>query len=99
VAGSGSYPVNATNRLIVVHEKRGYRNFEANLPKTPTLRELRKYWRGLFRSADHFGTGTYSGKIGETIAMKKPSKHLIAEVPRSVTKVGMTIGIDLGDVS
>ena len=30
--------------------------------------------------------------------MKKPSKHLIAEVPRSVTKVGMTIGIDLGDV-
>nr|WP_254062266.1 hypothetical protein [Acidobacterium sp. S8] len=36
--------------------------------------------------------------IGETIAMKKPSQHLIAEVPRSVTKVGMTIGIDLGDV-
>jgi transposase len=30
--------------------------------------------------------------------MKKPSKHLIAEVPRSVSKVGMTIGIDLGDV-
>jgi transposase len=30
--------------------------------------------------------------------MKKPSKHLIAEVPRSVAKVGMTIGIDLGDV-
>jgi transposase len=30
--------------------------------------------------------------------MKKPSKHLIAEVPRSVTKVGLTIGIDLGDV-
>src|SRR3979490_3074861 len=31
--------------------------------------------------------------------MKKPSQHLIiAEVPRSVTKVGMTIGIDLGDV-
>jgi transposase len=37
--------------------------------------------------------------IGETIAMKKPSQHLIiAEVPRSITKVGMTIGIDLGDV-
>src|ERR1700734_2392410 len=32
------------------------------------------------------------------MAKKKPSKHLIAEVPRSVTKVGMTIGIDLGDV-
>ena len=30
--------------------------------------------------------------------MKNPSKHLIAEVPRSVAKVGMTIGIDLGDV-
>jgi transposase len=30
--------------------------------------------------------------------MKKPSKHLIAEVPRSVAKAGMTIGIDLGDV-
>jgi transposase len=30
--------------------------------------------------------------------MKKPSKHLIAEVPRSVAKVKMTIGIDLGDV-
>jgi transposase len=30
--------------------------------------------------------------------MKKPSQHLIAEVPRSVTKVGMTIGVDLGDV-
>jgi transposase len=30
--------------------------------------------------------------------MKKPMHPLIAEVPRSVTKVGMTIGIDLGDV-
>ena len=30
--------------------------------------------------------------------MKKPSQHLIAEVPRSVAKVRMTIGIDLGDV-
>jgi len=30
--------------------------------------------------------------------MKKLSQHLIAEVPRSITKVGMTIGIDLGDV-
>jgi transposase len=30
--------------------------------------------------------------------MKKPSQYLIAEVPRSLTKVGMTIGIDLGDV-
>jgi len=30
--------------------------------------------------------------------MKKPMHHLIAEVPRSITKVGMTIGIDLGDV-
>jgi transposase len=32
------------------------------------------------------------------LAMKKPSQHLIAEVPRSVAKVRMTIGIDLGDV-
>ena len=30
--------------------------------------------------------------------MKKPSKHLIAEVARRVTKVELTIGIDLGDV-
>src|SRR5271168_5113545 len=30
--------------------------------------------------------------------MKKSMQHLIAEVPRSITKVGMTIGIDLGDV-
>jgi hypothetical protein len=30
--------------------------------------------------------------------MKKPMHPLIAEIPRSVTKVGMTIGIDLGDV-
>jgi transposase len=30
--------------------------------------------------------------------MKKTAQHLIAEVPRSITKVGMTIGIDLGDV-
>jgi hypothetical protein len=29
-------------------------------------------------------------RIGETIAMKKPSQHLInAEVPRSITKVGV----------
>ena len=28
--------------------------------------------------------------------MKKPSQHLIAEVPRSVAKVGMTIGSTLG---
>src|ERR1035438_1572429 len=32
------------------------------------------------------------------LIMKKPSQHLIAEVPRSAAKVGMTIGIDLGDV-
>ncbi|MCU1247536.1 MAG: transposase family protein [Edaphobacter sp.] len=30
--------------------------------------------------------------------MKKPAQHFIAEVPRSITKVGMTIGIDLGGV-
>ena len=30
--------------------------------------------------------------------MKKPSQHLIAEVPRIPAKVEMTIGIDLGDV-
>jgi len=29
--------------------------------------------------------------------MKEPSQHLIAEVPHGITKVGMTIGIDLGD--
>ena len=32
------------------------------------------------------------------LPMKKPAQHFIAEVPRSITKVGMTIGIDLGDV-
>src|SRR5437899_10260778 len=32
------------------------------------------------------------------MSMKKPAQHFIAEVPRSITKVGMTIGIDLGDV-
>src|ERR1700750_2958001 len=30
--------------------------------------------------------------------MKKPMRHLIAEVPRRSSKGGMTIGIDLGDV-
>jgi transposase len=30
--------------------------------------------------------------------MKRPAQHFIAEVPRSITKVGITIGIDLGDV-
>jgi len=30
--------------------------------------------------------------------MKKPSQHLIAEVPRRQAKVEITIGIDLGDV-
>src|ERR1700736_5690133 len=30
--------------------------------------------------------------------MKKPTQHLIAEVPRRSSRVGMTIGIDLGDV-
>ena len=37
-------------------------------------------------------------QIGETVPMKKPTQHLIAEVPRSSSKVEMTIGIDLGDV-
>src|SRR5271156_6230252 len=37
-------------------------------------------------------------RIGETMPMRKPAQHFIAEVPRSITKVGMTIGIDLGDV-
>src|SRR6201987_5478623 len=32
------------------------------------------------------------------LPMKKPAEPFIAEVPRSITKVGMTIGIDLGDV-
>src|SRR5260370_6880758 len=30
--------------------------------------------------------------------MKKPAHHLIAEVPRSSSRVGITMGIDLGDV-
>ena len=30
--------------------------------------------------------------------MKKPAQHLIAEVSRRSSRVGMTIGIDLGDV-
>ncbi len=30
--------------------------------------------------------------------MKNPTQHLIAEVSRRSSKVGMTIGIDLGDV-
>jgi transposase len=30
--------------------------------------------------------------------MKKPSQHLIAEVPRRPARVEMTIGIDLGDI-
>ncbi len=29
--------------------------------------------------------------------MKKPSEHLVAEVPRSAAKVGMMIGIAFGD--
>src|SRR5258707_550475 len=32
------------------------------------------------------------------LPMKKTLQHLIAEVPRSASKVEMTIGIDLGDV-
>src|SRR5258708_28986323 len=32
------------------------------------------------------------------LPMKTTTQHLIAEVPRSSSKVGMTIGIDLGDV-
>src|SRR5260370_16545991 len=32
------------------------------------------------------------------LPMKKPAHHLIAEIPRSSSRVGMTIGIDLGDV-
>src|SRR5712664_571842 len=32
------------------------------------------------------------------LPMKKPTQHLIAEVSRSSSRVGMTIGIDLGDV-
>src|ERR1700757_4411376 len=35
---------------------------------------------------------------GETVPMKKPAQHLIAEVPRRQAKVEMTIGVDLGDV-
>src|SRR5271157_951478 len=30
--------------------------------------------------------------------MKKPAQHLVAEVPRRLAKVEITIGIDLGDV-
>jgi transposase len=34
----------------------------------------------------------------ETVPMKKPAQHLIAEVPRRQPRFAMTIGIDLGDV-
>ena len=34
----------------------------------------------------------------ETVPMKKPAQHLIAEVPLRQAKVEMTIGVDLGDV-
>ena len=37
-------------------------------------------------------------RVGETVPMKKPAQHLIAEVPRRQPRVEMTIGIDLGDV-
>jgi hypothetical protein len=36
--------------------------------------------------------------IGETVPMKRPSHHLIAEVPSRWSKVEITIGIDLGAV-
>ena len=36
-------------------------------------------------------------KPARDCAHEKPSQHLIAEVPRSSSKVGVTIGIDLGD--
>jgi transposase len=39
-----------------------------------------------------------SPRKGETVPMKKPAQHLIAEVPRRQAKVEMTIGVDLGDV-
>src|SRR5712675_3764715 len=32
------------------------------------------------------------------LPMKKPTQHFIAEVPRRSSKVGVTIGIDLGDI-
>jgi hypothetical protein len=35
---------------------------------------------------------------GETVPMKKPAQHLIAEVPRRQAKTERTIGVDLGDV-
>jgi transposase len=34
----------------------------------------------------------------ETVPMKKPAQHLIAEVPCRQPRIAMTIGIDLGDV-
>jgi hypothetical protein len=39
-----------------------------------------------------------SFRIGETIAMKDSSQHLIAKVQRRQSMIEMTIGIDLGDV-
>jgi transposase len=34
----------------------------------------------------------------QTVSMKKPTQHLIAEAPRKRGQVELTIGIDLGDV-
>jgi transposase len=34
----------------------------------------------------------------DTVLMKRPAQHLIAEVPRRHARVEITIGIDLGDV-
>jgi hypothetical protein len=38
--------------------------------------------------------GAGSPKEEQTVPMKKPAQHLIAEVPRRQAKVEMTIGID-----
>jgi hypothetical protein len=40
--------------------------------------------------------GAGLSKEEQTVPMKKPAQHLIAEVPRSSSKAEMTIGIDLG---
>jgi len=37
-------------------------------------------------------------KEEQTVPMKKPAHHLIAEVPRKRSKAELTIGIDLGEI-
>jgi hypothetical protein len=44
------------------------------------------------------GMRTVTLRKRETMRMKKQTRELIAEAPCGTSKIGMTIGIDLGDV-